>query len=60
VLAVAAGLVGRGTRSVAWRVPRRAGVYTVRIDAADLAGNAAGIEEPVEVLEPKRRRPAAK
>src|SRR5215218_3314333 len=60
VLAVAAGVVGGGTRSVAWRVPRRAGVYTVRIGAADLAGNAAGIEEPVEVLEPKRRRPAAK
>ena len=60
VLSVAAGVVGRGTRSVAWRVPRRAGEYTVRVDATDLAGNSASIEEPVAVLEPKRRRRAAK
>src|SRR5215207_11520732 len=59
VLAVAAGVVGRGTRSVAWRVPRRAGYYTVRIDATDLAGNAARFEGPVEVLKPKRRKRAA-
>src|SRR5215216_1776318 len=50
VLAVAAGVVGRGTRTVAWRVPRRAGEYTVRIDATDLAGNPASIEGPVQVL----------
>jgi hypothetical protein len=60
VLSVAAGVVGRGTRSVAWSVPRKAGVYTVRVDATDLAGNAASIEEPVEVLKPKRRKRAAK
>ena len=60
VLAVAAGVVGRGTRTVAWRVPRRAGEYTVRLDATDLAGNAASVEEAVEVLAPKRRRRAAK
>jgi D-glucuronyl C5-epimerase C-terminus len=60
VLSVAAGVVGRGTRSVAWRVPRRAGEYTVRVDATDLAGNSASVEEPVEVLAPKRRRSAAK
>jgi hypothetical protein len=59
VLAVAAGVVGRGTRSVAWRVPRRAGDYTVRIDATDLAGNPASIEGPVQVLKPKRRKRAA-
>src|SRR5215216_1690279 len=59
VLAVAAGVVGRGTRSVAWRVPRRAGYYTVRIDATDLAGNPASIEGPVQVLKPKRRKRAA-
>src|SRR5215218_2666039 len=59
VLAVSAGVVGRGTRSVAWKVPRRAGDYTVRIDATDLAGNAASVEGPVEVLKPKRRKRAA-
>jgi hypothetical protein len=56
VLSVAAGVVGRGTRAVAWRVPRRAGDYTVRIDATDLAGNVASVEGPVAVLEPKRRK----
>jgi hypothetical protein len=60
VLSVAAGVVGRGARSVAWNAPRKAGVYTVRIDATDLAGNAASVEEPVEVLKPKRRKRAAK
>jgi hypothetical protein len=60
VLSVAAGVVGRGTRTVAWKVPRRAGEYTVRLDATDLAGNAASVEGPVEVLKPKRRKRAAK
>jgi hypothetical protein len=60
VLSVAAGVVGRGTRSVAWKVPRRAGEYTVRVDATDLAGNAASAEGPVRVLEPKRRKRSAK
>jgi hypothetical protein len=54
VLSVAAGTVGRGTRTVGWRVPRKRGSYTVRIDATDLAGNAASLEEPVEVLRPRR------
>jgi hypothetical protein len=31
----------------------------VRLDASDLAGNAASVEDAVEVLRPKRRRPAA-
>jgi D-glucuronyl C5-epimerase-like protein len=56
VLSVAAGTVGRGTRSVSWTVPRKAGIYTVRIDATDLAGNAASVEDTVEVLKPKRRK----
>ena len=60
VLSLAAGVLGRGTRSIAWRVPRRAGDYTLRVDATDLAGNAASTDGPVEVLEPKRRRRAAK
>jgi hypothetical protein len=55
VLSVAAGTVGRGTRTVSWTVPRKAGDYTVRIAATDLAGNQASIEDTVEVLKPKRR-----
>jgi hypothetical protein len=60
VLAVSAGVLGRGARSVAWKVPRRAGAYTLRVDATDLAGNAASVEGPVEVLKPKRRKRGAK
>src|SRR6185436_17972338 len=37
VLSVAAGIVGHGKRTVSWNVPRRAGIYTVRISATDLA-----------------------
>jgi D-glucuronyl C5-epimerase C-terminus len=55
VLSVAAGVVGRGTRTVGWTVPRKKGIYTVRIAATDLAGNDASIEDTVEVLKPKRR-----
>ena len=58
VLSVAAGTVGRGTRTVSWDVPRRRGGYVVRVDATDLAGNAASVEAPVEVLKAKRKRPA--
>jgi hypothetical protein len=56
VLSVSAGTVGRGTRTVSWTAPRKPGAYSVRIDATDLAGNAASIEEPVDVLRPKRRK----
>ena len=56
VLSAAAGVVGRGTRTVGWQVPRKRGIYTVRVDAVDLAGNAASAEGPVEVLKPKRRK----
>jgi len=55
VLAVSAGTVGFGTRTVAWDVPRKAGTYTVRISASDLAGNAASIEDTVEVLKPRKK-----
>jgi hypothetical protein len=55
VLSVAAGTMGRGTRSIGWTAPRKRGIYTVRIDAIDLAGNATTLEERVEVLKPKRR-----
>ena len=56
VLSVAAGVVGHGTRTVAWKPPRRPGTYTLRIDATDLAGNAASVAGYVEVLKPKRRK----
>ena len=56
VLSIAAGVVGRGTRAVAWKVPRKPGAYMLRVDATDLAGNAAGVVGPLAVLEPKRRK----
>jgi D-glucuronyl C5-epimerase C-terminus len=56
VLSLALGTIGRGTRSVDWSVPRRAGGYTMQVDATDLAGNTASTEEPFEVLPPKRRK----
>ena len=55
-LSVAAGVVGHGARTVAWNVPRKAGEYTLRVDATDLAGNAAGVEGQVEVLKPRKRK----
>jgi hypothetical protein len=55
VLSVSAGVVGRGKRTVSWTVPRRKGLYTVRIAATDLAGNEATIEDTVEVVGRKRR-----
>jgi hypothetical protein len=54
VLSVSAGVVGRGTRTVSWSVPRKRGVYTVRIAATDLAGNDASVEDTVEVVGRKR------
>jgi D-glucuronyl C5-epimerase C-terminus len=60
VLSVAAGVVGRGTRRVAWRVPRKPGRYTLRVDATDLAGNPASAAGYVEVLKPKHRKRRAK
>ncbi|MEZ0293317.1 MAG: D-glucuronyl C5-epimerase family protein [Solirubrobacteraceae bacterium] len=55
VLSVAAGTVGHGTRTVSWNVPRRPGIYTVRISATDLAGNRGGVTGQVEVLKPRKR-----
>lgn len=59
-LAATAGVVGRGTRSVTWKVPRKPDAYTLRVDAIDLAGNPAAAEGPLQVLEPKRRKRRAK
>ena len=55
VLYLGTGTVGRGTRTVTWAVPRKAGEYMLRVDATDLAGNAASVEGPVEVRKPRRR-----
>jgi hypothetical protein len=60
VLSVAAGVVGRGTRTVAWNAPRKPGVYKLHVDATDLAGNAASAEGLVEVLAPKRPKRSGK
>jgi hypothetical protein len=45
-----------GSRSFTWAVPRRAGLYDVRLTAVDLAGNTSVSEGQVEVLKPRRRR----
>ena len=39
---------------MSWAVPRKAGKYTVRISATDLAGNRGGVEGTVEVLKPRK------
>jgi hypothetical protein len=49
------GTVGRGLRSLSWTPPRRAGDYTLRVEAVDLAGNPETVEGPLEVLKGKRR-----
>ena len=56
VLYLGTGTIGRGTRSIAWQVPEKAGRYVVRIDATDLAGNAASVQDEVEVLRKRKRR----
>ena len=55
VLSVSAGTVGYGKRTVSWNVPRKAGIYTVRISATDLAGNRGSVTGTVEVLKPRKR-----
>jgi hypothetical protein len=48
-------VVGHGTRSLQWRVPRKAGDYDVTLTAVDLAGNVGSAEGTLEVLKPKKR-----
>jgi len=48
------GAVGYGARSFGWAVPRRAGRYTVVLEARDLAGNVATDSATVRVLKPRR------
>ena len=33
------GVLGRGTKSLAWTAPKRSGDYTLTVTATDLAGN---------------------
>jgi hypothetical protein len=49
------GPVGYGKRTFGWRVPRRAGTYTVVLRATDLAGNDASATTTVRVLKPKKK-----
>jgi hypothetical protein len=49
-------VVGHGTPSLTWTVPRRAGDYDVAVTAVDLAGNVGTAEGTIEVLKPKRKR----
>ena len=55
-LTLPATVLGHGTRSISWAVPRKPGVYTVRLGAVDLAGNPGSAEGLVEVLRPKPRK----
>jgi hypothetical protein len=48
--------VGYGSRSLAWRVPRRAGSYRVAVTAVDLVGNVGTTAGDVEVTKPKHRK----
>jgi hypothetical protein len=49
-------ILGHGTRSEVFEVPRKAGTYDISIAATDLAGNAATAAGTVRVLKPKKKR----
>jgi D-glucuronyl C5-epimerase C-terminus len=49
-------VVGHGTPSLSWPVPRKAGEYDMKLTAVDLAGNVGTAEGTIEVLKPKRKR----
>jgi len=49
-------VVGHGTPSLRWSVPRKAGEYDVELTAVDLAGNVATAAGTLEVLKPKKRK----
>jgi hypothetical protein len=46
---ISPGTLGRGTKSVSWRAPKRAGNYGVSVTATGLAGNVATAEGEVRV-----------
>jgi hypothetical protein len=48
-------VIGHGTPSLQWAVPRRTGEYDVTLTAVDLAGNVNTAEGTLEVLKPKKR-----
>ena len=50
------GNLSRGSHTIGWRVPRRAGDYTVTLAARDLAGNPATATGEVEVLQPRKKK----
>ena len=52
----AAVVVGHGTPTLSWPVPRKAGVYDVTVTAVDLAGNVGTAEGTIDVLKPKKRK----
>jgi hypothetical protein len=43
------GVLGRGTKSLAWTAPKKTGTYGVAVTATDLAGNGASASGEVEV-----------
>jgi hypothetical protein len=47
--------LGRGTRSLTWDVPRRAGTYAWTVTATDLAGNTASDSAKLRVLRARKR-----
>jgi hypothetical protein len=49
-------VVGHGTPTLSWSVPRKAGEYAVTVTAVDMAGNVGTAEGTIDVLKPKRRR----
>jgi hypothetical protein len=50
------GTLSRGSHTLGWQVPRRAGTYTVTLAARDLAGNPGSVTGDVEVLEPRKKK----
>jgi len=50
------GNLSRGSHTIGWRVPRRAGDYTVTLAARDLAGNPATATGDIEVLKPRKKK----
>lgn len=58
VAARPAVVVGHGTPSLSWAVPRKAGEYDVTLTAVDLAGNVGTAEGTLEVLKAKKRKRA--
>jgi hypothetical protein len=51
-------VVGHGTPSLRWPVPRKAGDYDIELTAVDLAGNVSTAAGTLEVLKPKKRKRA--